>query len=335
MNVRRGARTRIVPGSRAAAAGLAVAAALSPAPALAHGASALRPSDLPMQWSLEPQVLIPIAIVAWWYAVGVRAVWRHAGFSRGVRASQAACFACGVVALLVALLSPLDAASDVVFSAHMTQHVLLMLVVAPLVVLGQPGVAFAWALPRDGQRLVHRLQRNRAVCAGASTLTHPYAVWALFAINFWIWHVPALYDAAVRHEALHAIEHGALLGTALLFWWTALRTAGSRRLEYGGAILFVFTTMLQMTIVPALLVFSMDSWYPLYAGIDPAWRLSPLQDQQLAGLLMWMSSNVILLVVTGYLVARWLVADEQRASQEARRFAAARAMRADERELLT
>lgn len=299
-----------------------IAVALAPAAAVAHGESALRPSDLPAQWSLEPQVLLPIVLVAWWYAAGVRAVWRHAGRGRGVRAWQAACFACGIFFLLLALVSPLDAASDALFSAHMTQHALVMLVAAPLLVLGNPGVALAWALPRDGRRFVRRVQHDRLFGTAAALITNPYVVWTLFAVVFWAWHVPALYEAAVRHAPLHALEHGVLLGTSLLFWWTLLRTAGTRRLEYGGAILFVFTTMLQMTIVPALLVFSTDTWYPLYAGIDPSWRLSALADQQLAGLVMWMTSNVVLLLVTAYLVARWLLADERRASEEARRFAA-------------
>ncbi len=292
--------------------------------ASAHGSSALTPSQLPSQWTLQAQVVIPIAALAWFYAAGVRALWRHAGVGRGVRVWRAAAFASGIVTLVIALISPLDAAASAVFSAHMAQHALLMLVAAPLLVLGEPGVAFSWVLPRDVLAYVHDAQRNRAWSAVARALTHPLAVWALFAATFWFWHAPPIYDAAVRRDALHALEHVTLLGVSMLFWWTLLHAAGRRRFEYGAAVVFVFTTMLQMMIVPALLIFSAESWYPYYAHISPAWHLSPLQDQSLAGLIMWMPSNVIFLVVGGWLVVRWLQDDERRVTEQARHLARSR-----------
>jgi putative membrane protein len=292
--------------------------------ASAHGSIGLTPSQLPSQWTLEAQVVIPIAALAWFYAAGVHALWRHAGIGRGVRVWQAAAFAAAILTLVIALISPLDAAASALFSAHMAQHALLMLVAAPLLVLGEPGVAFTWALPRDVLAYVHDAQRNRIWSAAARALTHPLAVWILFAATFWIWHAPPIYDAAVRHDTLHALEHVTLLGVSVLFWWTLLHAAGRRRFEYGAAVVFVFTTMLQMMIVPALLIFSGESWYPYYAHISPAWRLTPLQDQSLAGLIMWMPSNVIFLVVGGWLVVRWLQDDERRVTEQAQRMARSR-----------
>jgi putative membrane protein len=288
------------------------------AAALAHGSAGLTPEQLPSQWTLEAQVIIPIALLAWFYGAGVRSVWQHAGVGHGVRVWQAAAFGAGVLTLVIALVSPLDAASSAVFSAHMVQHALLMLVAAPLLVLGEPGVAFTWATPRDVVARLHSVQRNRIWSWIAGTLMHPAVVWTLFAVVFWVWHVPALYDAGVRHDGLHALEHVTLLAVSVLFWWMILHTAGHRRFEFGAAVVFVFTSMLQMMIVPALLIFSGRSWYPYYAHINPAWHLSPLADQSLAGLIMWMSSNVLFLIVTGYLVARWLQEDERRVTEDAR-----------------
>jgi len=249
----------------------------------------------------------------------VRALWRHAGVGRGIQVWQAASFALAVFALVIALVSPLDAASDAVFTAHMLQHSILMLVVAPLLVLSAPAVAFAWALPSDVHRALHAAQRSPPVARLSAFVLHPMFVWAQFALVFWLWHVPVMYDAAVRHDTLHGAEHLSLLASALLFWWLVLHHAGRRAFPYPAAVAFVFTTMLQMMIVPVLLTFSGTAWYAHYAAINPAWHISPAQDQVLGGLTMWMISNVVFIVLGGYLVARWLIEDERREDAESRR----------------
>lgn len=295
--------------------------------ALAHGSARLTPGQLPMHWTLDAQIVIPLAFVAWAYAVGVRSVWQRAGVGHGVRVWQAASFAAGIFTLFVAVCSPLDAAADASFAAHMLQHTVLMLVAPPLLVLGAPAVAYAWALPRGAQRRLHSAQRLRPVRAVSGGILHPIVVWSLQAVAFWCWHIPRLYDSAVRHDTLHGLEHLSLLAVSLLFWWLALRRAGHRGFSYGFAVAFVFTTMLQMMIVPALLVLSQSTWYPYYAGISPAWHLTPLHDQILGGLIMWMVSNVVYLLLGSYLVVRWLQAEEEGADIAADRELAVRRAR--------
>ena len=265
-----------------------------------------------MTWDFEPTVIIPIAVAAALYVIGLHALWERAGRGSGISRTQAACFFAGLIVVVGALASPLDALADVLFSAHMGQHLLLILVAAPLIVLGAPAIAYAWALPRAWNLRVRRVTHASAVAAPARVLLHPASVWALFAVDFWFWHVPRVYDAAVDRPAVHALEHATMLATALLFWWTVVRLAGSRRLEWGAATVFVFTTMLQQSFVAALLTFSRDAWYPHYAATAPDWGLTPLQDQQLAGLIMWMPANLLYLIVVAILILRWLTEDEGR-----------------------
>ncbi|HZP58406.1 MAG TPA: cytochrome c oxidase assembly protein [Dehalococcoidia bacterium] len=295
----------------------AAGAALAPAVASAHE-TAVTPSTAPSAWSFEPPVVVALLVAAALYALGVRALWSRAGIGRGIAAWRAACFALGLAVSAAALISPLDAMGHALVSAHMTQHMLLTLVAAPLLVFGQPPRAFAWALPRGGRRALRRAQRARGVPALGRTLTHPAVAWSLFAFSFWIWHVPGVYDAAVRHDALHAVEHATFVAGALLFWWMAIEVAGRRRFDYGAAAVFVFTTMLQMSILAALLTFSERTWYGVYTAADTSpWHLTTLQDQQLAGLTMWMESNFVYFVAVAALIALWLRDDERRVTRDA------------------
>src|SRR5206468_3429387 len=132
---------------------------------------------------------------------------------------QAAAFACGWLALVVALVSPLDALSGALFAAHMVQHELLIVVAAPLVVLGAPAIALMWLLPPSPRKSVFEAIRRPAVLAAWAAITAPATAWLLHAVALWIWHLPELYEAALEDGYMHAAQHISFFGTAGLLMW--------------------------------------------------------------------------------------------------------------------
>jgi putative membrane protein len=271
----------------------------------------LGPQTLWRAWNSEPALLLALLLPAGFYLWGTARCWRRAGVGRGIRWGQLAAFFGGMAALVAALLSPLDALSEALFSAHMVQHLLLLLVAPPLFVLARPLVPWLWALPpaprRAGVNLWRRAEWPRR---GWRLLTLPPLVWLLHTGLLWAWHTPFLYQAALRHEYVHILEHVCFFGAALLLWWAVLDPPGGPR-GYGISILAVFLTALQGGILGALLTFSPTLWYPIYAPLTAPWGLAPLADQQLAGVIMWVPSGLVYLgAVLGLFVA-WLAAVER------------------------
>ena len=215
---------------------------------------------------------------------------------------QALSFVVGWLALVAALLSPLDELAERYFSAHMAQHELLMMVAAPLMVLGRPLVAFLWALPmswrlRIGGGLKH-------VSGAWHFVSAPIVATFLHAIALWVWHLPSLYQATLGNEAIHATQHLCFFLTAALFWY-ALLHGRYGRLGYGAAVGYVFITAAHSGILGALIALSPNVIYPIY-GKDA------IDDQQLAGILMWIPAGVIFTVVGVALFAAWLGEAERR-----------------------
>jgi putative membrane protein len=292
--------------------------------ALAHEGAAPAPDNLWRAWSLEPGVVVPLALAAWLYARGVRALWRQAGTGHGVRRWQAGSFAAGWLVLAAALISPLDALGEVLFSAHMAQHELLMAVAAPLLVLGRPVIPFLGGLPVGWRRAAGRWVSTPPVGSTWHALTLPSVAWVLHAVAIWAWHAPALYDATLTSDAVHALQHASFLGSALLFWW-ALIHGRHGRLRYGASVLYIFTTALHTTALGAVLSLAPRPLYPAY-GATAAWGLTALEDQQLAGLIMWVPAGIAYLIASLALMAEWLRESERRVLRSE---AAALALRGD------
>jgi putative membrane protein len=292
---------------------LLVALALFAAPAFAHPGRAPQPHDLWTVWSAEPLVLLGLGLGAWVYARGVETLWRRAGVGRGIRRGQVLAYAGGLCTLALALLTPVDTVGGALFSVHMVQHLLLVGVAAPLLVLGAPLLGAVWALPRGGRRvLAHAWRRVGPLRTLAHALASPASAWLLHAAALWAWHVPSLYDAAVESEWVHTLEHLSFLGTALLFWGVVLHPAGQLRHVQGVGVLYVFTFAMQSGILGALLTFSERPWYAAHLGTTRAWGVTPLEDQQLAGVVMWAPGGLIYLLVLGALFMEWLQAAERR-----------------------
>jgi cytochrome c oxidase assembly factor CtaG len=232
---------------------------------------------------------------------------------RGVRLQgfSMACFIAGWVSLLMALDSPMHEISEQLFWVHMTQHEILMLVSAPLLVLSQPLAVFVWAMPPTWRVPAAGVFKWRVPKRIWLAISAPIAAWLLHAIALWGWHAPVLFDAALRSDFFHALQHGSFIGSALLFWWALLHNHGGR-LGYGGAILYVFTTAVHTSVLGAWLTFSPRIWYLPYLGTTSAWHISAIEDQQLGGLIMWIPAGTLLTAVALMLMVQWLRHSEQR-----------------------
>jgi cytochrome c oxidase assembly factor CtaG len=277
-------------------------------------------------WVHEPASALSLAAVTALYIAGVRAVWARAGRGRGIHRRQAACFAAGVVVLVVALMSPIDALADDLFSAHMLQHVLLAVAAPPLLVAGEPVLAALWTVSPERRRSIVRWLRERRVIVVAWRIaTAPQLAWAIHAAVLWLWHVPVLYRSALDVPALHALEHVSFVGSASLMWWGILHPTSrrSRRVSYGIGVLALFATMLQSGALGALITLSHRLWYPFQSGAAAAWGITPLDDQQVAGLIMWVGGGLLQLVLVNVLVFMWMRENEQygRVARAAGRYA--------------
>lgn len=269
---------------------------------LAH--QAVAPSDLAGSWTFEPALLATLVLAALVHGRGRARLGRRIAGPREKR--RAAAFYAGLMVLAGALMSPLDALAHTLFSGHMTQHLLLMLVAAPLLVYARPTAALVAGLPAGGRDMVRRTGlRGPGPRKAAQALARPVVVWILGTLALWAWHMPALYEAALAHEPVHVLEHASFLGTAVLFWNVVLASGTRRGVPRPIAIVLVFASGIQSSALGAVLLFASTPLYDVHAEGARVWDVSPLSDQQLAGALMWSPPALLYIVVMGWLLVRW------------------------------
>src|SRR3954469_5097833 len=268
-------------------------------------------SDLVRSWSFEPVVLIGLIASGGLFAIGLVRLRREAPKLSSIRTWEALCFTGGWLSLWLALVSPLHAWGQVLFSAHMTQHEVLMLVAAPLLVLGRPLLPLMWALPLKWSRALGRFSKMPAVHTTWRLITIPLVAWIVHAIALWCWHIPSLFEAVLHNEWVHTAQHLSFLISALIFWWALIH--GSRgAMGYGAAVLYVFTTSIHSGVLGALITFAASAWYPSYVGRTASWGLTPLEDQQLGGLIMWIPAGVVYIIAGLALFVGWMRESERR-----------------------
>lgn len=265
-------------------------------------------------WAWEPGTIIGLGISGWLYVVGMVRLWRASGEpARKTHRWQAWCFAAGWITLLLALLSPIHPLGQILFSAHMVQHEILMLLAAPLLVLGRPMVVFLHGMPTG---LAHELGRfsNTAFWRGIwGTISAPLIAWLLHLVVLWMWHAPALFQATLHSEWMHAAQHISFLLSALLFWWALIHGHHGVK-NYGAAVLYLFTTAIHSGLLGALLTFSRSPWYPDYDHAQ-IWGMTALEDQQLGGLIMWVPACTVYIIAGLIMFAGWLQRSDQLAKQ--------------------
>jgi cytochrome c oxidase assembly factor CtaG len=264
----------------------AVAAWCAPASALAHGTG---PPLLP-GWSFEPWALLPIATAAALFAVGQTRLARRSGGGRPALRRRSGLFWLGLAVLAGAVVSPLHAAGARSFTAHMVEHELIMLAAAPLLVWSMPLPVMLWAFPAAARRGLGGLARGLAASPPWRAVTAPAAATALQATALWVWHLPGPFDLALGSEAWHAAQHLCFFGTALAFWSAMI---GPRRDPWTAAACLFATSMITGAL-GALMAVSPSPWYAAYARLGlAAFGLTPAQDQQLAGVIMWAPGGLV------------------------------------------
>src|SRR5215831_17299620 len=264
-------------------------------------------------WAYDPVPTFGAGVAALGYfaarqrlSSGPDAAWvrSHAGRGRVI------CFCAGLLAIVVALNGPPDVLAGVSFSAHMIQHLLLQLVAPPLLLLGAPLSLLLRAdppwLPR---RILARVLRSRPV----RVLAHPVIALALFTVVLVGSHLTPLYNLALQHEWLHELEHAAFLVTALLFWWPAIGVdPAPHRLSYPARLLYLLVDMPVMAYLGLAIANSSRVLYPWYAAHPPPWGASALQDQGVAGTIMWVSGTFTMIPAMAVVFLRWLDDDARK-----------------------
>ncbi|HZC06144.1 MAG TPA: cytochrome c oxidase assembly protein [Ktedonobacterales bacterium] len=262
--------------------------------------------NLWLQWTFDPILLMGLALIlgAYLYAIGPgRRRWRPA---EQVSRAQITYFIVGWVTLALSLISPLDTLGDeYLFSAHMIQHMLIAVVAPPLLLLGIPRWLAEIPLRNQGVRTVMRW------------LAHPIVAFGVFQADIWLWHAPTLYDLTLTNDTVHIVEHLTFLVFGILYWLPVLSpTPLIPRISRGFAVLYLFVGCQPMVALGALITFASTPLYTPYVSAPRVWGLSPLGDQQLGGLIMWLPTNIPYLIGLSAAFFLW-IRDQDHAERKA------------------
>ncbi|MBF8299417.1 MAG: putative rane protein [Dehalococcoidia bacterium] len=280
--------------------------------------------ELWAQWSwANPLLLIPMALGVL-YARGLRR-WPK---PRRLKAWAPYSFYTGLALVVFSLAGPLDAIADDLFSMHMVQHMMLMMIGPPLILLGAPTTPILKGLPRSARKsLVAPLMRSPAAHAVYRFFAHPVTIFLLYTINLWLWHFYGnAYETAAQSMWVHILEHWTFIITASLFWWVVIDPRPMRsNLSYLTRMIFIGVTMLQKVLLGAFITYRHDALYAYYAAKPRLWGLSPLYDQHLAAMWMWIGGTLILLIAIVVVMMVWLEKEEKKSRDREAKEDAARA----------
>ncbi|HEX2140767.1 MAG TPA: cytochrome c oxidase assembly protein [Candidatus Limnocylindria bacterium] len=300
---------------------------LTPGLVLAHGADAPAPTfpGVLAQWSFDPLAVIGLLLAGGLYLSAVRQV-NAAHRSNPHPRWRTWVFLGGLATIGVALLSPIEAYEGALFSVHMVQHMLLQLVAAPLLLAGAPiTLALRVASPAVRRHLLAVLH-SRVLRA----LSFPVLAWVLFAATNWGWHYSTLYNDALENQLLHYLQHANFLAVALLFWWPAIGVDPSPwRLPHPVRLFYLFLAMPQQSFLGVSLLQAPTVLYPHYVTNVRDWGMTPLEDQQLGAVIMWVVGDMAFLAGMAVVVLLWMRQEERRTARIDARLAAERAARSD------
>ncbi len=319
----------MTPGLRAGTIGaplvLLLATLAVPDRAAAHGEALGAPvwPGLLFAWRFEPLVALGLGVaLVTWLLLARRVAGRHP--VRPHPRWRSAAFVGGLVVIGVALTSPIETYEGQLFSVHMLQHMLLQLVAAPLLLIGAPMTLLLRAAAPPLRRRLMGLLHSRIV----AVVSFPLLAWVLFAAVNWGWHFSDLYDQALENPWLHDLQHATFLAAALLFWLPVIGADPARwRLPHPVRLFYLFLAMPQNSFLGVALMGAPAVLYPHYLTSARNWGPSPLVDQNVGGMLMWVGGDVVFLVAMGLVVAAWVRAEDRRTAREDARLDARTAAR--------
>lgn len=241
-----------------------------------------------------------------WYLAGFARVYRESRTGRTTLRRHGLSFASGWLVIALSLLTPLHALGGRSFTAHMIEHELLMLVAAPLLAWSKPIGVLLWALPAHARRSIAAVGQREWYASTWSAISAPLAASLLQAAAMWSWHAPDLFNRALVSETWHAAQHLSFVFTAMLFWWSVDAAARERRA--GIAAFWLFFTSLHSGLLGVLMTFAQSPWYPRYIelGLAGLNGMTPLEDQQLAGIIMWIPGGIVHAIAALVYLGRWL-----------------------------
>jgi cytochrome c oxidase assembly factor CtaG len=283
---------------------VALAVLFVAAPASAHAGH-----EHGIGWTLDLSVTLPLLLAAVLYAAGFARLRRRAGRGRDALVRQAWLYAAGWAILAGALVSPLHEAGERSFTMHMIEHELIMLVATLLLAASSAGGVLAWGLPRPLRQALGGSWKSPLQSLWRR-LTDPITATIVQGAVMWAWHAPPLFDRALDHPGWHIAQHASFFISALLFWWAMLHPRG-RNQGYGVSAACLFATSLIGGALGALMSFSSSPWYADYAAMGMTGiGLDPVEDQRLAGLIMWIPGGLVHGVAAIILFYKWLKAAE-------------------------
>ncbi len=264
-------------------------------------ASAHGHADEDASWTFDGWIIVPLLLSITLYAIGLARLWGRSGGTRAIRGRQALTYVAGWLSLAGALVTPFHWLGEHLFSCHMIEHEIIMAVSAPLLVAARPVGVLLWGFPTSMRLGLPRATQWEVWRLCWAWLVRPFNATVLHGVAIWVWHVPALFDAAVVDPTLHILQHTSFLVSALLFWYSLMRTSRS-----GEAVWHLFFTMLHTSLLGALLAVAPRVLYAAQTSHSLEWGLTALEDQQLAGIVMWVPAGTIYAGAALYYAARWI-----------------------------
>lgn len=265
------------------------------------------PQTIWTSWNLDPVLLLTLALALAVYFMGLRQVRAYRRYPHDTLTWRVVAYVSGILILVIGFVSPLDRLTTAVLWAHMLQYLLITVFAAPLLILAHPVPILLRGLPRARSRAVRHWAHHASFARLARTvLTNPYTIAGVDIGTLIFWHIPTVYEAGVRYEAVHVLELWTFLASGLLFWWAVRHPTAGPAMNYGRVLgCFVITSLASLAV--GLLLFGSHSIvYPIYLDRTAAWNVSPRGDQQLAGVMLGVGPDLFDVLTFIVILARWV-----------------------------
>ncbi len=257
----------------------------------AHG-GAISPHDNPwLVWKFQPHILIMLFLMGLIYYLGFHRMIKLRGHDAHKLRKSSSSYYAGLFILLIALISPVDTMSDSLAWVHMLQHTLILMVAAPLMALGGPAHISQWSLSKKVWARLGNFRLLLTKFFQLSRFKRPFVAWALYMLVLSIWHIPLFYEAALKWERIHDLQHLLFFVTSF-FFWRVLFDPYQKGIRPMIGIIYTFIASIHGIILGVLMTVSPIIWYGPYIESAPRFGYDPLIDQQIAGLIMWMPAGI-------------------------------------------